>query len=252
MRLTGTTDFFFSPLQVTTNRHCRHLKQDVAAKQKPRGNKNEFSPLLSGARGRNKAEGMSGCLCIIWQGVMTLYPVDSVYLNPILLCSGHLWWLITCKQSKCTNDTFDVLKEEATICSVHRAYMVWAGGVQVTVEANKWSYTVWMTAAENHSGCCVWSAGFLFRCHHFHITLRCKYEWGMQNNTEWGLGDLCAQLFDECFRLTRSCNISLRQRQFLLVKTSFWIVPELESATREHRRIFLLSKSANKSLYLMC
>lgn len=43
--------------------------------------------------------------------------------------------------------------------------------------------TGWMTAAENHSGCSVRSAGFLLRCHHFHlINLLSKYEWGMQNN----------------------------------------------------------------------
>lgn len=46
----------FSPVfQVTTNRHCRHPKQDVAAKQESPENKNEFSPSLSEASGKSRA-----------------------------------------------------------------------------------------------------------------------------------------------------------------------------------------------------
>lgn len=46
----------FSPvLQVTTNTHCRYFKQDVAAKQEPPENENEFSPSLTEARGRSQA-----------------------------------------------------------------------------------------------------------------------------------------------------------------------------------------------------
>lgn len=35
------------------------------------------APSLSEARGRSQAERMSGCLCLIFQGVMTLFPVVS-------------------------------------------------------------------------------------------------------------------------------------------------------------------------------
>lgn len=46
---------FFQVFQVTTNRHCRHPKQDVAAKQGPPESKNEFSPSLSETRGTGEA-----------------------------------------------------------------------------------------------------------------------------------------------------------------------------------------------------
>lgn len=84
---------FSQVFQVTTNRHCGHPKQDVAAKQESLENKYEFSPSLSEARGTSQAEQMSGCLCIIFQGVMTLLPIVSLhlFLNPISLCSDHLW-----------------------------------------------------------------------------------------------------------------------------------------------------------------
>lgn len=76
-RVTQGPQLFSQVFQVTTNRHCRHPKQDVAAKQESPENKNEFSPSLSEARGRSQAERMSGCLCIIFQGVMTMFPIGS-------------------------------------------------------------------------------------------------------------------------------------------------------------------------------
>ena len=67
-RVTQGPLLFSQVFQVTTNRRCRHPKQDVAAKQKSPENKNEFSPSLSEARGRSQAKRMSGCLCIIFTG----------------------------------------------------------------------------------------------------------------------------------------------------------------------------------------
>lgn len=76
-RVTQGPLLFSLMFQVTTNRHCRHPKQDVAAKHESPENKNEFSPTLNEARGRKQAEPMSGCLCIVFQGVMTLFPIAS-------------------------------------------------------------------------------------------------------------------------------------------------------------------------------
>lgn len=99
-RVTEGALLFSQVFQVTTNRQCRHSKQDVAAKQEPPENKNEFSPALSDAAGRSHTERMSGCLCIIFQGAMTIFPIVSplhlaLKLIPI---SVHLWWLITLQQ----------------------------------------------------------------------------------------------------------------------------------------------------------
>lgn len=76
-RVTHGPRLFSQVFQVTTSTHCLHPKQDVAAKQESPENKNEFSPSLSEARGRRQAERMSGCLCIIFQGVMTILPTVS-------------------------------------------------------------------------------------------------------------------------------------------------------------------------------
>lgn len=51
---TGTNAF-----QVTTNSHCRHSKQDVAAKQKSLEVKNKWCPTLSETVGRSHTEQMS-------------------------------------------------------------------------------------------------------------------------------------------------------------------------------------------------
>lgn len=84
-RVTQGPLLFSQVFQVTTNRRCRHPKQDVAAKQKSPENKNEFSPSLSEARGRSQAERMSGCLCIIFTGCHDNIPYRLLCIS---LCSG--------------------------------------------------------------------------------------------------------------------------------------------------------------------
>lgn len=72
-------------------------------------------------------------------------------------------------------------KKKKTTCSIHP--LCTYGSEQLQLKQTIW-VTQWMTAAENHSGCSVRSAGFLLRCHHFLlITLLFKYEWGVQNIT---------------------------------------------------------------------
>lgn len=70
-----------------------------------------------------------------------------------------------------------------TKCSTFMHWHLRADTEQLQLQQTIW-VTQWMTAAENHSGCCVRSTGFLLRCHHFLlITPLSKYEWGMQHNT---------------------------------------------------------------------
>lgn len=148
-----------------------------------------MQPITKWGQRERPGKAMSGCLCIIFHGVMTILPIVSFashsYPDPISLRSDHPWSLNL--RHRCKSFRVDLCTHscQANVWK-HAPFMIYAHMVQswqwaVTVQANNLSDTV-NDGSRNHSGCRLRSAGFLLRCHHFLlITLVAKYEWGVQH-----------------------------------------------------------------------